>query len=419
MLLKMLESDNRNIRQAALNTLLSTARLRGQRALRSTFGIGVSATPTDGRRTVFDCQNSDDLTNAVLVRTEQGAASSDEPVNRAFDGLGTTRDFYREVFDRNSIDDKGMRLDAYVHRGTDYNNAFWDGQEMVFGDGDGFTFTDFTGSLDVIGHELTHGVTEHVAGLEYHDQPGALNESMSDVFGSMIKQWSLEQTADEADWLIGAEIFTPTVDADALRSMKAPGTAYDNAFFGKDPQPDHMRKYAQLPNTDEGDYGGVHINSGIPNKAFYLTATKIGGCAWGGPGQIWYAALKASGPLTEFQGFADTTHMQAGQLYGIGSSEQEAVAEAWQEVGIRISGAQARPYPRRRPRRHPGDGDTGRERDPLAALTKQVEAMAVQVAALAKDVSQLKGKQPSSERGWHAPQPGAGPGRQAGHRKHS
>jgi hypothetical protein len=235
----------------------------------------------------------------------------------------------------------------------------------------------------------------------------------------LVKQWSLEQTADEADWLIGAEIFTPSIGADALRSMKAPGTAYDNAFFGKDPQPDHMRKYAQLPNTDEGDYGGVHINSGIPNKAFYLTATKIGGCAWEAPGQIWYAALKASGPLTEFQGFADATHMQAGQLYGIGSTEQEAVAEAWQEVGIRISGAQARPYPRKRPRRHPGDGDTGQEQEPLAALTKQVEAMAVQVEALAKDVSQLKGKRSSSEGGWQAPQPGNAPGRQASQRKHS
>src|SRR5262249_55590064 len=156
-----------------------------------------------------------------LARSEDGAPSADESVNRAFDGLGKTREFYKTTFDRNSIDGNGMRLDGYVHRGRQYNNAFWDGREMVFGDGDGRLFTDFTKSLDVIGHELTHGVTEFTAGLEYHNQSGALNESISDVFGSLIKQWSLQQTAAQADWLIGAEVFTPGVEADALRSMKS------------------------------------------------------------------------------------------------------------------------------------------------------------------------------------------------------
>ncbi len=122
----------------------------------------------------------------------------------------------------------------------------------------------------MIAHELTHGVTENTAGLEYHNQSGALNESMSDVFGSLVKQWALRQTAEQADWLIGAEIFTPGIEADALRSLKAPGTAYDNEEFGRDPQPDHMSSSCPLPDTEEGDWGGVHINSGIPNKAFYL-----------------------------------------------------------------------------------------------------------------------------------------------------
>ena len=173
---------------------------------------------------------------------------------------------------------------------------------MVFGDGDGVLFTDFTKSLDVIAHELTHGVTEFTAGLEYQNQSGALNESMSDVFGSLVKQWARKQTADQADWLIGAEIFTPEIDADALRSMKAPGKAYNNAAFGRDPQPDHMSKFVKLPDTDEGDKGGVHINSGIPNKAFYLTAIGIGGYAWEAPGHIWYAALKASSAIDQFPG---------------------------------------------------------------------------------------------------------------------
>src|SRR5207302_5822793 len=143
---------------------------------------------------------------------EDGPASSYASVNQAFDGLGDTRQFYLDVFQRDSIDGRGMRLDGYVHRGVKFNNAFWDGREMVFGDGDGQIFGDFTGSIDVIGHELTHGVTENTAALEYHDQPGALNESVSDVFGSLVKQWVRKQTADQADWLIGAEIFTPGVD---------------------------------------------------------------------------------------------------------------------------------------------------------------------------------------------------------------
>src|SRR5262249_29734020 len=144
---------------------------RGERSVRGSFALA----PGDGRRTIFDCQNRTSFPSAVLARSEQGPVSTDESVNRAFDGLGSTRGFYKEVLERESIDGRGMRLEAYVHYGTAYNNAFWDGQVMVFGDGDGEVFADFTRSIDVIGHELTHGVTEHVAGLEYHMQSGALN----------------------------------------------------------------------------------------------------------------------------------------------------------------------------------------------------------------------------------------------------
>jgi len=257
-------------------------------------------------------------------------------------------------------------------------------------------FTDFTNSLDVIGHELTHGVTEFTVNLEYHLQSGALNESMSDVFGSLVKQWSLGQTADEADWLIGAEILTPGIGADALRSMRAPGTAYDNELLGRDPQPDHMNRFVVLPDTEEGDNGGVHINSGIPNKAFYLTAVALGGNAWEAPGHIWYEALLASNQFTEFQEFADTTYMKAGELYGTNGSEQQAVAEAWREVGIRITGVSARARGRG-PSRGPSgtggrDAEPAKDGDTLAALTKQIEALAAQVKTLAKDVKALKEK---------------------------
>lgn len=385
---KLLESRDRDVREAALNTLLTNATLRGAREARATAGVLMA--PAAGQRTIYDCRNSFDISTAVLVRSEGQAEVGDQTVNRAYDGLGATREFYREVFDRDSIDGRGLRLDGFVHVGTKWNNASWDGHVMRFGDGDGVIFTDFTKSLDVIAHELAHGVTQYTADLEYWKQPGALNESMSDVFGSLVKQWSLNQQAHEADWLIGAEIFTPTIGADSLRSMKAPGHAYDNDLLGKDPQPDHMDRY--YPGPD--DNYGVHINSGIPNKAFYLTAMAIGGCAWDTPGHIWYEALIASHQYTQFQEFADTTYQKAGELYGCDSDEQQAVALAWREVGIRISGSMIGGRGRGRRSDRAGAGRRGAEpmdnSDSLAALTKQIEAVANLVKAVAKDVKSLK-----------------------------
>ncbi|MEJ8641426.1 M4 family metallopeptidase [Streptomyces sp. MS1.HAVA.3] len=253
LLKKLLESEDSEVRQAALDTMLTTARLR----VSERFGrpsparpplVRVGAPSSTARRSF--------LPFAVMARTEDGPESADESVNRAFDGLGLTRDFYKEVFQRNSIDGRGMRLEGYVHFGMKFENAFWDGRQMVFGDGDGKRFGNLTGSLDVIAHELTHGVTDHTSGFEYHNQSGALNESMSDVFGSLVKQWSLKQLAEEADWLIGADVWTPEIDADALRSMKAPGHAYNNALFGKDPQPDRMSKFIHLPDNEDGTTAG-------------------------------------------------------------------------------------------------------------------------------------------------------------------
>jgi Zn-dependent metalloprotease len=376
----LLDNDDSEIRRTALATLTSTSRLRGERAVRP---IAAVAAPAGGRRTISDCHHSKQLPQATVERGEDDPADADSSVNAAFDGLGATRDFYWQVLQRNSIDGKGMRLDGYVHYGQAFNNAFWDSREMVFGDGDGRVFSDFTGALDVIAHELTHGVTEHTAGLDYHNQPGALNESISDAFGSVVKQWKLGQTAAQADWLIGADIFTPGVEADALRSMKAPGTAYNTPLLGgKDPQPDRMSNFVHLPDTDEDDNGGVHINSGIPNKAFYLAATGIGGNSWEAPGIIWYEALKASSPDTDFQAFADTTFAKAGQLYGTGSPEQQAVFAAWQGVEIKISGVS--PLSLRLSAATNGDGVA------LVSLPNRLDDLAGQIKALTKEVNGLR-----------------------------
>ncbi|MFF2195775.1 M4 family metallopeptidase [Streptomyces sp. NPDC058157] len=380
---KLLESPDGAVRQAALDTLLTTARLRGERNVRASLA-GATATPGDGRRTIFDCDEGTTLRRANLVRTEDGPESADTAVDQAFEGLGLTRDFYRQVFQRNSIDDQGMRLDGYVHFDVQFNNAFWDGQQMIFGDGDGTEFSNLAGSLDVIGHELTHGVTENTAALEYHNQSGALNESMSDVFGSLVKQWSLKQKADEADWKIGAEVWTPGISGDALRSLKEPGQAYNNPQFGKDPQPDRMSKFIHLPDTPRGDSGGVHLNSGIPNKAFYLAAVGIGGFAWEGAGRIWYDALRASTAQATFQDFADTTYQKAGDLFGAGSPEQQAVLAAWAGVEIQISGV-----PKARAFAVNGNGRVPHE-DGIAALSRQLGELNAKVTALAKDLSTLK-----------------------------
>jgi Zn-dependent metalloprotease len=225
-----------------------------------------------------------------------------------------------------------MPLIASVHYGKNYDNAFWNGQQMVFGDGDNVIFSGFTRSTDVIGHELTHGVTGSEANLTYQGQPGALNESISDVFGSMVKQYKLKQTADKADWLIGAGILAKGIQGVALRSMKAPGTAYDDPKLGKDPQPAEMAHYVR---TGE-DNGGVHINSGIPNRAFYLVASALGGHSWEKAGQIWYDTLVDHNlkPNASFATFANLTIHNAGSRYGAGGTEQKAVADAWAKVGV-------------------------------------------------------------------------------------
>ncbi len=233
------------------------------------------------QRTIYTAGQIESLPGTV-VRTEGQGPSGDVAVDEAYDGLGATFDFYQQIFGRNSIDDAGMKLDATVHFGKDYNNAFWNSVQMVFGDGDGEIFNRFTIALDVIGHELAHGVTEDEAQLQYFNQSGALNESMSDVFGSLIKQFVKNQKADQADWLIGEGLLAAGIHGVALRSMKDPGSAFDDPLLGKDPQPKHMDQY----DNTFSDNGGVHINSGIPNHAFYQVATRIGGFAWEKAGRI-------------------------------------------------------------------------------------------------------------------------------------
>jgi Zn-dependent metalloprotease len=222
-----------------------------------------------------------------------------------------------------------MQMKSVVHFGSAYNNAYWDGEKMTYGDGDGKMFTPLSMALDVVGHEMAHGVTEHTAGLAYRNQSGALNESWSDVLGELIEQWAENRAgfgttdaAKAADWLIGEDVFTPGTAGDALRSMKAPGTGYKG-----DPQPGHMKDYKKMT----ADNGGVHINSGIPNKAAYEAAIRIGGEKLA---KIWYTALTDYlRPNSTFADAASATLAAATRLYGAGEVSQ-AVTDAWMAVGI-------------------------------------------------------------------------------------
>ncbi|SFF85083.1 Thermolysin metallopeptidase, catalytic domain [Actinacidiphila alni] len=330
---KMSGSADAGVSGAARRTLEQDALQRTRRRLTTVIGAtGVTGAAASDRpvRTIHDAKHQDALPGRK-VRGEGDKAAEDASVNRAYDALGATFETYLKAYARHSIDDAGLPLVASVHYLQDYNNAFWNGQQMVFGDGDGRIFLDFTLPLDVIGHELTHGVTQYSANLDYFGQSGALNESVSDVFGSLIKQFTLGQSAEQADWLIGAGLLAPGVNGHALRSMKAPGTAYDDPDLGTDPQPGTMAGYV----STSRDNGGVHINSGIPNHAFYLLAAELGGNAWEQAGQIWYDTLTGGSlsPHAQFADFAAATAAAAKARYGEGD-QYRAVLASWSQVGV-------------------------------------------------------------------------------------
>lgn len=337
MLERIIEKGTAGQRDRALKILTLSAELRGHRQALTRVKFPVPRNGAGGkRRFVYDARFGSGLPGKV-VRQEGSSPADDVAVNEAYDGAGYTYDLFFEQYGRKSIDDKGMHLISTVHYLKGYDNAFWNGEQMVYGDGDEDLpeeerlFNRFTIAPDIIAHELTHGITQYEANLAYWEQAGALNESFSDVFGSLVKQKILNQKAKEADWLIGEGLFTRLVRGKAIRSMKSPGTAYNDPLLGKDPQPAHMNDYV---NTTS-DSGGVHINSGIPNRAFYLAAVAIGGYAWEKAGKIWYIALRDK--LREKSAFRDAARITiavAGNLYGRESREQKAVREAWEKVGV-------------------------------------------------------------------------------------
>jgi Zn-dependent metalloprotease len=329
----MAESSDARIRRLAIDAIATASAIRAVRATLATMPTwAATPSPTFRRyRLVYNAKNGGffDLPGQ-LVRGERDKKSADGAVNEAFSYSGSTYNFYRRIFNRNSLDDHGMSLISSVHLGQRLNNAFWTGEQMCYGDGDGRIFIRFTKSFDVVGHELTHGVISHTCNLVYSNESGALNEHFADVFGSLVKQWSKRQTAKRADWLIGADIMGPETSAKSLRTFKA-GKAYEgDPLLGTDPQPKHLKdKY-----TGAADNGGVHFNSGIPNHAFYLAAMEIGGRAWERAGQIWFKTMLKLTSTSDFANMVETSVETATTLYGNGSKEQKAVTKAWKSVGF-------------------------------------------------------------------------------------
>jgi Zn-dependent metalloprotease len=272
---------------------------------------------------LFDCGHGTTLPGTPIANP---GASPDASAKRTFTETSAVVKFYQSIFGRNSVDNAGMTLLSSIHFSVNYNNAGWTGSQMRYGDGDGNIFIDFTKSNDVIGHELTHGVTQFTSGFAYVNQSGGLNESMSDVFGSMFRQWRANQTVSAADWLIGKEIMGPGAISrgfTCLRDMAKPAASHCLA-----PQPTKFSQYH--------DGMDPHESSGIPNLAFYKAATAIGGKSWEKAGKIWYQALSgfAPSPNMKMKVFADRTRKLAGTLFPADPSIKTAVDKAWKAVGL-------------------------------------------------------------------------------------
>lgn len=319
---KKIKEGTEKEKDLALRNLKLSQLIRGQRSVNAKIQEMAAAAHQTKRRVVYNMNHSGDVYGlpGSPVRYENSPDKGDEDIDTCYTNIGLVYDFYKAIYNRNSINDGGMTMVSSVHFDNDYDNAFWNGRQMVYGDGSGtFMKKHSLTMLVVTAHELTHGVTQSEAGLNYSNEPGGLNESMSDCFGIMCEQWANKETVDKSEWLIGKGML---VEGKALRSMKDPGTAFEG-----DPQISNMQQYS--------DGMDPHISSGIGNKAFYLACTAVGGNSWDKVGKAWYIALKDRlRPESRFQDAADNTYEVAGSLFGEGSDVQNAIKKAWSGVGI-------------------------------------------------------------------------------------
>ncbi len=273
-------------------------------------------------------------------------------------GQETTLNYYQNIHNRNGIDGSGgpristggstAVIQSRVHYSSNYNNAFWNGSYMTYGDGNGTTFSPLV-TLDIAGHEMTHGVTERTADLTYARESGALNESMSDIFGAMVESFARGGVINSDTWKIGEQAYTPNTPGDALRSMSDPPSAGD---------PDHYseRLYpGSCTPSQSNDQCGVHTNSGISNKAFFLavaggthpqSGVTVAGIAANDAARIFYRGLTVYMTAgTTFAGARTATLNAASDLFGTASTQYRTITNAWCAVGVGACAGSPTPTP--------------------------------------------------------------------------
>jgi Zn-dependent metalloprotease len=293
---------------------------------------------------VYSAKNTEKL-RLQLIR-DTAKVSTDRTVNEAYDGASATYQLLKEVYKTKSVDGQSYPLNNTVHYDRNYSNAFWNGAEMVFGDGDGKIFDRFTIAIDVTGHEIGHGVTQDQCGtaiskdgkptgIDYTGEAGGINEGLSDILGIQVKQRAKKQTALSSDWLIGEGLILGSNGKKyALRSMSKPGTGFVNhPRLGTDSQIGNYADYVSASRAGEVD---PHDSSGIVNKAFYEASVKLGGNTWDKAGMIFFKTLPSLKTNENFAGIADKTIATASKLFGKDSPEESAIRGGWKTVGVKL-----------------------------------------------------------------------------------
>lgn len=326
---KMMENGKEHTKKWALSTMLQGSRLRGAREVLGDYRV---SNKNLGKKRIIQSANNTSILKGNTVRQEGDESTGIEAIDEAYDYSGILYDFYFEEYKRNSLDGRGMRLLSTVNYGSEFNNAFWNGERMVYGDGDGEYFNRFTRCLEVVGHELTHGVITSSLNLEYRNQAGSLNEAIADVFGLLALQRYKGHTAEQATWIVGEGLFTNKINGLGIRNIKNPGFAYNDEVLGKDPCPAKMSDFVE---TKE-NRGGVHINCTIPSHAFYISAVNLGGNAWERLGKVWYNTLtkRLKNRSANFEEWANLTLIVAGRLYGKNSNVFRAVEKGWKDTEV-------------------------------------------------------------------------------------
>lgn len=335
MLRHLVDTSQGEHREMLASQIQQSAQLRGQRAAASTQkAVVVKRGAKLLHRQIFDAEGRTFLPGKML-RDEDNPPAVDKVANQAYDNIGIALQFFATVLGRDSVDGKGMRIDASVHYGYNFANAMWTGEQMLVGDGDGKHVANLAGSLGIIAHEFSHGISQHMVrgGLGVVQAPGqpptlkgeagALNESFSDVCASMIKQWHAGEDVKVADWLLGEDILAPHVGK-AIRSLRDPGNT--ELTWRED---DQIRDFRRFKITDD-----AHKASGIANHAFYLAAMSLGGNSWETLGPIWLKGFDKLKARSTFLDAAHATLTVAATLHGRGSPIHVAVKSAWKKVNV-------------------------------------------------------------------------------------